>query len=129
MTTDLWMLLAAAGLQWLLIMIPATMGILANGIGWAFGNREDAKPAAAWVDRASRADRNLKENLPLFAILVLVAHVAQAADATTALGAQIFVGARVLHALLYMAGIPGLRTLAWVASLVGMGMIAGALLS
>ncbi len=123
MTTELWMLLAAAGLQWLLIMVPASVAIVRHGLVWAFGNRAEAKETEGWVARAERADRNLKENLPLFAIVVLVAHVAQVSDATTALGAQIFVGARIAHAILYMAGIPGLRTASWAASLVGIGMI------
>ena len=67
------------------------------------------------------------ENLPLFTILVLVAHVAGLADGTTALGAQVFVGARALHAALYVAGIPVARTLAWSVSIVGLGMIAYAI--
>ena len=69
----------------------------------------------------------MKESLPIFAALVLVAHVSGPADATSALGALIFVGARVAHAGIYVAGVPGLRTLIWSVSVIGMGMIGSSL--
>ena len=42
----------------------------------------------------------------------------------TALGAQLFFWCRLAHAVVYIAGIPYLRTLAWLVSVVGMVMIA-----
>jgi uncharacterized MAPEG superfamily protein len=60
--------------------------------------------------------------------LVLAAQVAGVSNAETAMGAQIFVAARLLHALIYLAGIPWFRPLAWGISVVGMGMIGSALL-
>lgn len=125
MTTDLWMLVASAGLCWVLILVSAIPALKDPKVG--LGNRDDVPDAAGAIARAQRATRNLQENLPLFAILVLVAHVSGAAGDTSALGAQIFFGARVAHALVYIAGVPGLRTLIWVVSIVGMGMIASAL--
>jgi uncharacterized MAPEG superfamily protein len=91
------------------------------------GNRDNLPEITGIWARLGRASSNLKENLPMFAILVLIAHVSGEADGRTALGAQIFFGARVAHAIIYAAGIPGLRTLSWVVSIVGMGMIASAL--
>lgn len=129
MTTDLWMLAAAALLSWGLIMAEATPGILKYGMVWASGNREDPVPEpTGWWLRLRRCSANMQENLPLFAILVLVAHVSGEADATSALGAQIFVGARLLHAATYIAGLPYLRTAIWGVSVVGMGMIATSLM-
>jgi uncharacterized MAPEG superfamily protein len=66
---------------------------------------------------------NLVENLVPFSALVLTAHVSGAANATTALGSQIFFWGRVGHAISYHAGIPWVRTLAFVVSLVGEVMI------
>jgi uncharacterized MAPEG superfamily protein len=63
------------------------------------------------------------ENLPLFAALVLVAAVGGRANATTALGAEIFFFARLVHGVVYLAGIPFLRTIIWVVSMVGLVMI------
>ena len=125
MTVDLWMLVASAGLCWALIMLAALPAVKDPKVG--LGNRDDLPEPTGLFARAGRASGNLKENLPLFAILVLVAHVSGSANETTALGAQIFLGARVGHALIYIAGIPGLRTLIWSVSIAGMAMIASAL--
>lgn len=126
MTVDLWMLAAAVLLTWLQIMLAATPPLLAD-MKWAVGNRDQAAARAGWAARADRAAQNMKENLPLFAALVLVVHVSGSNDATTALGAQVFVVARLLHAAAYLAGIPGLRTVLWAVSIAGMVMVASGL--
>ncbi|MCA9569185.1 MAG: MAPEG family protein [Myxococcales bacterium] len=123
MTLDLWMLLTAAGLQWALIMATAFPQILANGMGWASGNRDETPTPKGWVARCQRCSANMMENLPIFAILVLVAHVSGSADAMTANGAVLFVVARLVHAGLYVGGIPLLRTGAWAFSIVGWALI------
>ena len=68
------------------------------------------------------------ENLVLFAALVLIAAVAGKANATTAIGAAIFFWARLAYAVIYLVGIPWLRTAAWFVSVIGMAMIASVLL-
>jgi uncharacterized MAPEG superfamily protein len=114
MTTDLWMLVYTA---LLCVLIPnvAIFGLSREpgGLPWGFGNRDTPFPVPTWVERARRAHANMVENLAPFACLVLVAHVAGKANATTALGAQIFFIARVAHAGIYIAGIPYLRTAAF----------------
>jgi uncharacterized MAPEG superfamily protein len=66
----------------------------------------------------------MREYLLLFAALVLVAHVANATSSLSALGAQIFLYARVVYAVVYLIGIPWLRTGVWAVSVVGMVLIA-----
>lgn len=63
------------------------------------------------------------ENLVPFAALVLVAHVAGKHDAMTIAGAQLFFFARLVHAVVYTAGIPWARTLAYFGGVVGMLVI------
>ena len=63
------------------------------------------------------------ENLVLFAILVLVAVIAGKTNSATLMGAQIFLGARIVYALVYIAGIPWLRTAVWGISVIGLAMI------
>ncbi len=125
MTVDLWMLVAAVVLTWVQIMIASTPGAVLFP-KWALGNRDSRVDLPSWAARADRAAQNMKENLPLFA-LVLIAHVSGEANATSALGAQIFVGARIAHAVVYMAGVPGIRTAIWAVSIAGMGLILSAL--
>ena len=60
------------------------------------------------------------ENLVLFAILVFAARLANVSNAMTLLGAQLFFFGRVAHAILYIVGIPWLRTAAWLVSVIGL---------
>ncbi len=114
MTTDLWMLVATGLWGALIPMIYAAGRFqVPGGIAWAFGNREAPLPAASWVERTVRAHQNLTENLALFAILVLVAHVAGKANEMTALGASLFFYARIAHTLIYASGLVYLRTIAF----------------
>ena len=53
------------------------------------------------------------EALPVFAAVSLAAHAAGVTNAETALGAQLFLIARVRYAAVYMTGIPYLRTMLW----------------
>jgi uncharacterized MAPEG superfamily protein len=93
------------------------------GLPMLAGNREGLPEIKGWGGRAARAHRNMLENLVLFAALVLVAVAAGRTNATTLLGAQIFVYARLAYAVVYVAGIPWLRTGVWAVSVVGLAMI------
>src|SRR2546427_347397 len=76
------------------------------------GNREGMPVLTGWGGRATRAHRNMLENLVLFAALVLVAVTAGKTNDMTLLGAQLFIWARLAYALIYVAGIIWLRTAA-----------------
>jgi uncharacterized MAPEG superfamily protein len=120
MTTDLWMLVWTSLLCVLLPFVYLTSRVTTpGGLEWGFGNREGPFQFPAWAGRAERAHANLVENLAPFAVLVLVAHVAGRANATTALGATIFFWGRVAHAAVYTAGIIYVRTLAFAVASIG----------
>ena len=87
------------------------------------GNREGLAPCTGWAGRAHRAHHNMLESLVLFAALVLVAVVSQKANSTTLLGAQLFFWARLAYAVVYLAGIPWLRTGVWLVSVIGLALI------
>ena len=93
------------------------------GLPALLGNREGLPEITGWAGRAQRAHRNMVENLVLFAALVLVAVAAGRTNAMTLLGAQIFVWARLAYAIIYVLGLPLLRTLSWFVSVIGMAMI------
>jgi uncharacterized MAPEG superfamily protein len=105
-------------------MLIAVMAALPQvGLPALAGNRDKMPALEGLAGRALRAHYNMLENLPLFAALVLVAAVGGRANATTALGAEIFFFARLVHGVVYLAGIPFLRTIIWVVSMVGLVMI------
>jgi len=128
MTSDLVMLTASAVLCGLLFIPYGVAQTLTWGIPVAVGNREAPPPLPAWAERSIRAHRNMLENFPHFAVLVLVAHLSGAANEATALGAAVFFYARVVHAVVYIAGIPWVRTAAFFAGLAGEGIILGQLI-
>src|SRR6185436_7764047 len=97
MTTDLWMLVWSAGLC-VSIPVPGVTVLLtmAGGPAWGFGNRDYPFTVAPWIERGRRAHTNMVENLVPFACLVLVAHIAGKANATTAFAAELFLVARIV---------------------------------
>ena len=74
-------------------------------------------------------DYSRVETLPLFAIAVLIAHVAGRHSPHTVLACQLYLGARVLYVPLYAAGVPVVRTLVWGASAAGLVMLVMAILA
>ena len=110
-------------------MLVAVMGATVQvGLPTLAGNREGLAPCTGWAGRAVRAHHNMLENLVLFAALVLVAIAAGRTNSTTLLGAQIFFWARLAYALVYLAGIPWLRTALWTVSVIGFALIFSQLL-
>ena len=104
--------------------VVAVQGALMQvGLATLMGNREGMPEIRGWGGRASRAHKNMIENLVLFAALVLIAAAADKTNAMTLLGAQIFFYARIGYAVVYIAGIPWLRTGVWAVSIVGLAMI------
>jgi uncharacterized MAPEG superfamily protein len=105
-------------------VLVAVMGAqMQVGLLTLVGNREKFPEITGWAGRAARAHRNMVENLLLFAALVLVAVAAGKTNATTLLGAQLFFWARVAYAIVYLIGIPWLRTGVWAVSVVGLALI------
>jgi uncharacterized MAPEG superfamily protein len=113
----------SAALTFVLVLIAVSGAILQVGLPKIAGNREGLPDMAGWAGRAARTHRNMLESLVLFAILVLVAQAAGVHNGMTLLGAQLFFWGRIAHAIIYIAGIPWLRTAAWAVSIVGLVMI------
>ena len=93
------------------------------GFPTIIGNRDKMPALEGLAGRALRAHCNMLENLPLFIALVLVAQVAGRSNSMTVLGTQLFFYGRLAHAVIYLIGIPYLRTLAWAVSMAGLVMI------
>ena len=123
MKPELIWLLWAVALTFAQMLIAVSGATLQVGLPKLAGNRDGLTPCTGWAGRAQRAHHNMLENLALFTALVLVAVLANKTNATTLLGAQIFVWARVAYALVYLAGIPWLRTLVWLVSVIGLLLI------
>lgn len=123
MTTELTLLIWSAVLTVVLAVIAVLGAMLQVGLPTLAGNRQGMPEIGGWAGRAARAHRNMLENLVLFAILVLVAKSINISNAMTVLGAQLFFWGRVGHAVIYLIGIPWLRTAAWAVSIIGLVLI------
>lgn len=128
MSPDLKYLLLSTILTFVQVLVAAMGANQAVGLNTLAGNREGLGEIPGWAGRAKRAHLNMIENMVLFTALVLIAAAAGKANAMTAMGAMIFFWARLAYAVIYVAGIAWLRTLAWFVSVIGMAMIAWELL-
>lgn len=124
MTPDLWTLVAAVVLALIQIGLASSIAKRQTGLRWSIGPRDQPVPLAGIAGRLERAQANLYESLPLFAILVLVAHVSGEADRWTFVGAQLYFWARVLYVPAYVSGIPWVRTTLWQIGMIGLVLIA-----
>jgi uncharacterized MAPEG superfamily protein len=118
------LLLALSAALCLALTLPYTTAlVLKLGLPAMVGNREDFPALEGWVGRARRAHANMVENLVPFAALIVVAAITNKFGQGTAIGAQLFFWGRVAHASAYIAGIPWLRTGAFLISYTGMVLI------
>ena len=76
-----------------------------------------------WASRSQRAHLNLVETLPPFIGVVLAAAFTGADVASVTLWATVFFYARVAHAVVYVVGVPYLRTPVYLASWLAILMI------
>jgi len=123
MKPELMVLAWAVALTVVQMLIAVSGATLQVGLPALAANREGLPAYTGWVGRAYRAHHNMLENLVLFAALVVVAVLSNKTNSTTLLGAQIFLWARVAYAVIYLAGIPWLRTLTWTVSVIGLVLI------
>ena len=124
MGVELQMLVWAVVLGLVQLVIAATLGTQQRGLAWNAGARDDVPvPLTGVAGRVDRALHNFLETFAFFAVAVLVVVATQRGNAQTALGAQIYLWARVAYFPVYAAGIPYLRTLIWAASMIGLIMV------
>ena len=120
---ELTLLIWAAALTILQMLVSALGSTSQIGLTTLAGNRDNLAETTGWASRAQRAHRNMLESITVFAILVLSANVMSISNDMTVLGAQLFFWGRVAFSIIYLAGIPWIRTAAWGVSLVGLILI------
>lgn len=115
--------LAVALLTWVMLMASSmlrTRGDLALGTG----NRDNLPEPTPLAARADRAAKNMLENVVLYGVILLAVGGGNASRAL--LGAEIFLAARLVYWLIYLAGIPRIRTLVYFAGTAGLVIMASA---
>lgn len=116
--------LTAAALLTSLFWIPYVLNrMVEHGLWGALRNPDpESVMRAPWAQRMLAAHANGVENLVVFAPIVIAAVVAGRTSALTAEAAGAYFWARLAHFVVYSAGVPVLRTLAftiaWIACVV-----------
>ena len=123
MSVELQMLVWSTALLIVLVLIQSLAGIQGQGLMQQMGPRDEQPPPKKYHARMLRVVDNHREGLLMFAPLVLVAAFTQITNQWTVLGAQLFFYSRVVHAVLYIAGVPIVRPLAWGVGVVGTVMV------
>jgi uncharacterized MAPEG superfamily protein len=94
------------------------------GTDWNMGARdEQLPPPQPVVGRLMRAQANFFETFPVMIAAILIVTFAHLGDRSTAIGAWVWLGARVVYLPLYGFGVPKVRTLVWGVATVGMLMV------
>lgn len=109
MTTAFWCVLIAA-------FLPYVASIVAKAGVRGFDNNEPRVWLAkqqGYRARANAAQQNGFEAFAFFAVAVIVAHVTRGQQAQVDLLAMVFVAARVVYLLVYLAGWGTIRSLVW----------------
>ena len=130
MTNASW-LVSSAALYWLMLLVAGVLRHRAwtpRGVHLTLSNRDQVPAPGPIAARADRAATNMLENLVLLIAVIVAVGLAGRESPQTQLGAAIFFWARLAYWPVYVIGIPYLRTLFWFAAMVGIGMIAAALL-
>ncbi len=100
-----------------LILVEVLFSVLQLGVPYMSSPRDDAREKAGIAGRANRAVINCGLGMALFAPAIFILEAKTAFSANTLLMAQTYLIARVIYAVVYLAGIPYLRTLAFVVSM------------
>ena len=98
-----------------------------RGLKWNVGPRDEPVVLTGMAGRLARASANFRETFPLFAAAVLVTYLSGRIGYLTAHGALIYVVARAIYMPLYAFGVPVARSLVWLVSFIGIGMVLAAM--
>ena len=124
MTTELTVLAWGCVLALLHVFAAIRAKTRQYGTKWNISARdEEVPPLNPVAGRLARAQANFYESFPIMVAAILIVSVAHLENRWTALGALIWLGARLLYLPLYGFGVPVARSLAWIAALAGIVMV------
>lgn len=128
LSTELKMLLYSSILGIVQLLLATHFATLQRGLKWNLSPRDEKVPELTGVaGRLSRAFKNFMETFPFFIAAIIMVQITQMHSTTSSIGAMIYFWARLVYVPLYAAGVPGIRTLVWLISFIGIVMVLAAL--
>jgi uncharacterized MAPEG superfamily protein len=113
-------------LTWVTIIAASTIRSKSwtlQGLNYSLSNREEPLDTNALAHRADRTASNTQENFVLFLGLASVAMASAATSPLILQGAELFLLARLVFVPVYYVGIIYVRTLVWLAGVIGLIMM------
>lgn len=124
MTTELSVLAWGCVLAIVHIFVAVRFKTRQYGTAWNMGARdEELPPQQPIVGRLARAQANFLETFPIMAAAILIVSVADLEGRWTAIGALLWLGARLVYLPLYALGVPKVRTLVFLLSIAGIALV------
>ena len=117
-------LVGLTGVVWLLMVLARNLTILRGITDVAYYRDYQTHPPQEWVERPARTFENLLQAPILFYVVCLAMLATQRIDEAQLRLAWIYVGARVLHAVIYLGWnyVP-YRFAAWIASCIALAVM------
>ena len=120
MTTELIVLAWGCVLGLVHIFAAVRVKTRQYGTRWNMGARdEELPPPDPIVGRLARAQANFFETFPIAAAAILIVYATGLHDRWTAIGALVWLAARIVYLPVYALGIAKLRTLIFLVSVAG----------
>ncbi len=123
MTTELHYLIWAVVLGLVHVVATGQVTTLQFGMGYGLSSRDEKKEPTGIGARVQRAYANYMQTFPFFVAAVLVAHVLNRHSASTVWGAGLYFWARLVYPFLYAFNLVGVRTAAFLVSLLGIVLV------
>ena len=124
MTTELVVLAWGCVLGLVHIFAAVRVKTRQYGTTWNMSARDEAlPPPERLVGRLARAQANYFETFPIVAAAILIVYATGLHDRWTATGALVWLAARIVYLPVYALGIPKVRTLIFLISVVGIVMV------
>lgn len=116
--------LAAATLWGFVQLVAAAQAAnFQYGLTWAASPRDAEMPPLRPIPgRINRNFRNYMETFPFFVAAIVVAEAANVHNAVTYWGTGAYLGGRIAYTVLYISGVPLIRSLFW--NIAAFGMLA-----
>ena len=123
MSQELWVLIYAVILGLFQIILAACWPLTRPGYSdWNAGPRDKPFDLGPVAGRLRRAYKNFLETFAFFAVIVICLNFAAKSDGISIGGAWLYLVARIIYIPLYGWGVKGPRSVAFIASLIGMSM-------
>ncbi len=126
---ELKLLGAAAVLGLVHMLLGAHAATRDRGLAWNAGPRDETPPQGVLAGRLQRAFANYRETFPIFAAALLGAILAGKAGDLTLWGSALYLAGRVVYVPLYAAGVPYVRSVAWLVAMIGVALVLAALIT